>query len=755
MAKRINQLPAAGRLTGEELYVAWQDGQTVYVPGSDILSSTGISTPKDPAYGAKGDGVTDDTVAFQAWLTALASTGGSGRIPAGTYVLSAAIEANVTASCAAYGDGAANTILLFTANVDGLTFSMKYANGVWGGLVLSNLSIWRAATSPAQSNIGVSFVADPTVGSIYMGESGLTNVNISGQNRSSTSWQTGVFLSSMTNFNLSNCFIQGPAPTSGGTDAAVSVVGANKLMFSTGVALTNGTVLEGFSTGLAITGYMQGMMVAPTCSIVGAWWGLNWTGVSGPTNYAAASTVTSGSVIYVSTAAAAALIAGGFTQVSGTGITPDTSISSVNAGTGAITLGAPLVGTVTSGETLSFAVYYYAEVLDATSVAFNSVYRDVYLLSVDSASIIGCNFLKISNAASDWAAIECAECAFTSIVGNFVEGLFHGDENGILYTASSGVGAAPVAMTGNAFTSIAGVGVALNGSGFAGTGATVAAAVVTGNSFFACAATVTAETQGSNIILNNVLSGSPPDISVNVATGHLIITNPAVDMTAGLLYVGSNTASVAGLTLNVESGAPAAFSIANVGELAWQIGVLSGEDFSLARHDPTTGDYEDTPFSISSSTGVITMGGTVDVGTLNVATLNVTTALNVPEGVIEVGSNTAAVAGIEMNVAANNPQAFSLKNDNLLVWQIGILSGVNFSVARYNPSTGAYVDTPIGVSSANGGVTMSQGLGIFGATPPTSRPSITGSRSGATAAVLETLLTALAAAGIVTDNTTS
>lgn len=48
---------------------------------------------------------------------------------------------------------------------------------------------------------------------------------------------------------------------------------------------------------------------------------------------------------------------------------------------------------------------------------------------------------------------------------------------------------------------------------------------------------------------------------------------------------------------------------------------------------------------------------------------------------------------------------------------------------------------------------LSQGVGFHGATPPTAQPSVTGSRAGN--AALASLLTALAACGIVADNTTA
>ena len=52
-------------------------------------------------------------------------------------------------------------------------------------------------------------------------------------------------------------------------------------------------------------------------------------------------------------------------------------------------------------------------------------------------------------------------------------------------------------------------------------------------------------------------------------------------------------------------------------------------------------------------------------------------------------------------------------------------------------------------------VKSSGGVSAFGATPPSSKPTITGSRGGATASVLQQLLSAMSAAGFITDSTTA
>ena len=66
-----------------------------------------------------------------------------------------------------------------------------------------------------------------------------------------------------------------------------------------------------------------------------------------------------------------------------------------------------------------------------------------------------------------------------------------------------------------------------------------------------------------------------------------------------------------------------------------------------------------------------------------------------------------------------------------------------------------FIKTPYGRTAFANAISSGAGIGAFGAVPPASRPVVTGSRGGATAAVLAQLLSALAAAGLVTDSTTA
>lgn len=77
---------------------------------------------KDPAYGATGDGVTDDSAAIQAALTAGTTSGGTVFFPSGTYLVNTPLTVDTGTSWAHYGPrcslkgaGSANTRILCTA----------------------------------------------------------------------------------------------------------------------------------------------------------------------------------------------------------------------------------------------------------------------------------------------------------------------------------------------------------------------------------------------------------------------------------------------------------------------------------------------------------------------------------------------------------------------------------------------------------------------------------------------------------------
>ncbi|HSX06510.1 MAG TPA: glycosyl hydrolase family 28-related protein [Candidatus Saccharimonadia bacterium] len=113
-----------GALTGTQangLYVAL---------GAQIISV------KDPAYGAKGDGSTDDTVAIQAAITA-AGTSHTCFFPAGTYIISSPL--NLLSGGSYVGSGWASTIK--QKNGTNLTRLLQWPSGTNTGCLMADLQI--------------------------------------------------------------------------------------------------------------------------------------------------------------------------------------------------------------------------------------------------------------------------------------------------------------------------------------------------------------------------------------------------------------------------------------------------------------------------------------------------------------------------------------------------------------------------------------------------------------------------------------
>src|SRR5207237_10337810 len=89
------------------------------------------------AYGARGDGIGDDTPALQAAIDAAASTdGGIVLIPTGTYPLSRPLSVTAGGITLAGAGPAATTLLALPANVDGAVIAFRgdpSAGGLRGG----------------------------------------------------------------------------------------------------------------------------------------------------------------------------------------------------------------------------------------------------------------------------------------------------------------------------------------------------------------------------------------------------------------------------------------------------------------------------------------------------------------------------------------------------------------------------------------------------------------------------------------------
>lgn len=123
-------------------------------PGTSAL---GWATVTDPAYGAKGDGATDDTAAIQAAVNSLGSQGGTVYLPPGNYLLSGAGGLNISGNAVTLrGAGAEATKIVVGSGFTGTTaISVTGANAQIIDLSINGAST-TTTSNPAAHGITVS-----------------------------------------------------------------------------------------------------------------------------------------------------------------------------------------------------------------------------------------------------------------------------------------------------------------------------------------------------------------------------------------------------------------------------------------------------------------------------------------------------------------------------------------------------------------------------------------------------------------------
>jgi hypothetical protein len=562
-----------------------------------------VSNAKD--YGAKGDGVTDDTAAIQRWLAAVGSSGGTGYVPSGSYLISNAITQTLSGVSLSFrGAGAGNTRFLFTGSSNGLVFTLKRALGVWGAARVSDISIVRVQTAPAQANVGLSIIVDPTQGVDYFGNSGVSDIFVQGSSPGVNAWATGILLQDTTSFEIRNTYIRGPGASSAGTDSGISIVGTGPSMFSVQTDITDSSI-QGFSAGINVIGYVQGLCIENS-AIIGDWWGVNWQGVSAAVNYSAASSVPIGSsTIYLSLSDAASLLVANGAIVNGSGISPQTRIAytggalSINVSTGAIIINTPTTAAIAAGQNLAFETYFFAEALNVVNTTFNASYRGIYGSWLGFSQIENCSFLRFGLTASSWAAIDLEECNNSTVSANQILGAFSGSESGVIINSLGGQGGTPNVVTGNVVNGVQGYGIVLGG--------TTKNTTTVANTGFACIAAVSSSQQNVNPIFGNQTNDTPPDISLNTASGVLYFNGSS-------FVFGNKTSTNVNFAINSAAGG-GNLNFSAGGLSNWIVGG-SASSLAIARC-VTPGVETDVPFLLDAATGGLTLlyrltiGGTV------------------------------------------------------------------------------------------------------------------------------------------------
>lgn len=152
------------------------------IPGYFEGVVTGVERSVMPAvnvkaYGAAGDGTTDDTAAIRAAIAAVPESGGTVVFPIGVYVITSTIDLGVRAGLRLAGSGrpghsaglgTSGAHLLYSGTGYCLTWATAAVSAVFYGVTIENLHIAGATTAPA--------------GGIYLGNSAgclIANVTLS------------------------------------------------------------------------------------------------------------------------------------------------------------------------------------------------------------------------------------------------------------------------------------------------------------------------------------------------------------------------------------------------------------------------------------------------------------------------------------------------------------------------------------------------------------------------------------------------
>jgi hypothetical protein len=245
----------------------WHDGELLYA--ADLNAIVTSSTVK--MFGAVGDGVTDDSAAFQAALNA-AAAGGILFIPAGTYNIGAALLQATTGAVTFEGAGSGVTILNFSNATDGITFNLTPSATVH----VRGMTIARTATGAAYANTGLTFsTAASQVARI--GNSTIDDVRLMGNAVRTTAWATGINIFNTSLVGFDTVFILMPDANGGNVGVGINLVGLSNSSMLVDTTFNN-VFTEGGGIGLHIDVYLQGVYVSNS-RFIGCDYGIKWDGV--------------------------------------------------------------------------------------------------------------------------------------------------------------------------------------------------------------------------------------------------------------------------------------------------------------------------------------------------------------------------------------------------------------------------------------------------------------------------------------------
>jgi hypothetical protein len=465
--------PVCGQLwfdtSSPQLYVYYCDPNSSewVIAAGNGAGGTGVSGSSPFFYikdfGAKSDGVTDDSAAVNAAVNAAISAGGGlVLLSAGRTVLASPIAATLpaTVTITLQGMGPDVSELYFPNATDGLNFTLSYIASPrsWAGVHLRGFSVTRGPTSPVVANTGIRIAK--TADALYQGTSSLRDLLVQGSSgfAETNGWNIGILLSSVGGITLDNACILGASPlaTSDRGDKLLSIVGGpgptHPYVASVNIA---NCYMQAGSCGVDINEYVQGVFINNT-TVIAQYDSIRW-----------------------------ARLASG------------AAMDSTHGG----------------------------EELAVTNCTLNAWHRGIWLSFVNQSQVSNTTILHTgSTPATPWAGIEVNRSGFNSIIGNNVtgSGVAASSETGILL---SDCGSGPNAVIGNTCGNVVGYGIWFEGNSTfnvaAGNNLTTTGGTGTGSP--AAHGGILEDSPGANTIAGNQWNGLDIPLSRTIVAGHVFV----------------------------------------------------------------------------------------------------------------------------------------------------------------------------------------------------------------------------------------
>jgi hypothetical protein len=248
---------------------------TTINPNNAFVTATGSTTARTlenrfadvvnvKDFGAKGDGVTDDTAAIQAAIYSVISNGGQIYFPNGTYILSNSITVNypnTPTNITLVGVGANSTTLQWTNASGGIGFVFNSPH--------NTITINDIAFSTTRQNGGnaITLFQNSSFDSNYA-VSNITNCVFRGSNGYSNNyptslgfnyWSIGIFQNQKSGLNITNCHFIGGSDSSGRQGIGLKFQGTGpnppvqtEVVSSLFIYLYAGIYMQSYHQGLAV-----------------------------------------------------------------------------------------------------------------------------------------------------------------------------------------------------------------------------------------------------------------------------------------------------------------------------------------------------------------------------------------------------------------------------------------------------------------------------------------------------------------------